>query len=83
MSIASRIEAIEGHIGDIYDTLELGGSDLTNVNKNIVNINSELIDRYKDYLANGTDELWNNWDKVTETAVNEATIEMRNNKDGN
>ena len=74
MSIASRIEAIEGHIGDVYDTLELGGSDLTNVDKNIVNINSELIDRYKDYLANGTNELWNNWDKATNTGVNEATI---------
>ena len=74
MSIASRIEAIEGHIGDIYDTLELGGSDLTNTDKNIVNINSQLIDRYKDYLANGIDELWNNWDKATETGVNEATI---------
>ena len=38
MSISSRITAMEGHIGDIYDTLELGGADLTNVNKNIVNL---------------------------------------------
>ena len=65
MSIASRIESIEEHIGDIYDTLELGGSDLTNTDKNIVNINSELMGRYKDYLANGTDSLWNNWDNTT------------------
>lgn len=65
MSISSRINTIEEHIGDIYDTLELAGSDLTNVNKNIVNINSELKNNLKYYLANGTDTLWNNWEKVT------------------
>lgn len=69
MSIATRIETIEEHIGDIYDTLEIGGADLTNVNKNIVNINSQLKGRYLDYLNNGTDEIWNNWEKVTGTGT--------------
>ena len=74
MSIASRITEMETHIGNIYDTLEVGGADLTNVNKNIVNIDAQLKDRYLDYLNNGTDEIWNNWEKVTATNVNEATL---------
>ena len=65
MSIADKITSIETHIGDIYDTLELGGADLTNVNKNIVNIKSQLKDRYLDYMNNGTQEIWDNWEKVT------------------
>lgn len=74
MSIASRITAIEEHIGNIYDTLELGGADLTNVNKNILNIDAQLKDRYLDYLNNGTDEIWNNWEKVIASDVNAATL---------
>ena len=69
MSIASRITEIETHIGDIYDELEIGGADLTNVNKNIVNIKNQLIDRYLDYLNNGTQEIWDNWEKVTGTGT--------------
>lgn len=65
MSVASRIQEIERHIGDIYDTLELGGD--STQNKNIVNINSEIKREYKDFLANGTDTLWNNWNKVSGT----------------
>lgn len=65
MSIASRITAIEEHIGDVYDTLELGGADLTNVNKNIVNISPTLEERYRNYMNNGTDDIWNNWTKTT------------------
>lgn len=63
MSIASRITAITGHITDIYDTLELGGD--TTENKNIVNINTEIKREYKNFLANGVDTLWNNWEKVS------------------
>lgn len=74
MSISSRITEMETHIGNIYDTLEVGGADLTNVNKNILNIDAQLKDRYLDYLNNGTDEIWNNWEKVTATNVNEATL---------
>lgn len=65
MSIASRISAMEEHIGDVYDTLELGGADLTNVNKNIINISPTLEERYRNYMNNGTDDIWNNWNKVT------------------
>lgn len=74
MSIASRITAIEEHIGNIYDTLELGGADLTNVNKNLINVDTELKKRYLDYLNNGTDEIWNNWEKATAKDVTEATL---------
>lgn len=38
MSIASRIQAIEQHLEDDYSVLELAGSDLTNVDKNIQNL---------------------------------------------
>jgi len=64
MSIASRIETIEEHISNIYDTLELGGADLTNVDKNIINIDAEWKNRLKDYLANGIEVIWDNWEKV-------------------
>lgn len=67
MSIASRITSIENHIGDIYDTLELGGAELTNVDKNLFNISPTLKQKLIDYMNNGTQEIWNNWDKVTGT----------------
>jgi hypothetical protein len=62
MSVASRITAIEEHIGDIYDTLEIAGT--TETTKNIVNINSNLKDRLKYFLNNGVEVIWNNWEKV-------------------
>ena len=65
MSIATRIESIEDHIRDIYDTLEIAGSDLTDVDKNIVNINVELIDRLIYYINNGIDTVITNWPKAT------------------
>jgi hypothetical protein len=65
MAISDRISAMYDHVGDIYDTLELGGD--STQNKNIVNINSEIKREYKDFLANGTDTLWNNWNKVSGT----------------
>lgn len=42
MSIASRIESIEEHIGNAYDSIEALGVDITGVNKNIENISSVL-----------------------------------------
>lgn len=65
MSIADKITSIETHIGDIYDTLTLGGADLTGVNKNLVNVTSQLKDRYLDFMNNGTWGIWNNCEKVT------------------
>ena len=86
MSIASRITSIEGHIGDIYDTLELGGD--TTQNKNLVNINTEIKREYKDFLANGTDTLWNNWEKVSGSGTsiflnNTIQAPMKTNLNGN
>lgn len=46
MSIATRIESIEEHIGNAYDELQGLGADLTNVNKNIENISMVLDDIY-------------------------------------
>ena len=74
MSISSRITSITEHIGDIYDTLELGGADLTNTDKNLVNVKPILKQKYLDYMNNGTREIWNNWEKVTGTGTGEVTL---------
>lgn len=65
MSIASRIEAIEQHLTDDYNVLEVAGADLTNVNKNILNLKTTWQERLLYFMNNGTDVVWNNWDKVT------------------
>lgn len=64
MSIASRIESIEEHLRDDYSVLELAGADLTNVNKNIENLNSRWKERLLYFMNNGTEVVWKNWDKV-------------------
>ena len=64
MSIATRLEAIEQHITDDYSVLTLAGADLTNVNKNIVNLKPTWKERLLYFMNNGTDTVWNNWDKV-------------------
>ena len=65
MSISSRITQIEQHLTDDYSVLELAGADLTNVDKNIENLKQSWEERLLYFLANGTDTLWNNWEKVT------------------
>ena len=65
MSIASRIEAIEQHLTDDYNVLEVAGADLTNVDKNILNLKTTWQERLLYFMNNGTDVVWNNWDKVT------------------
>ena len=42
MSIASRIESIEEHIGNAYDGIEALGVDITDVDKNIENISTSI-----------------------------------------
>ena len=78
MAIADRISAMYDHVEDIYDTMALDGD--TTSNKNIVNINTEIKREYKDFLKNGVDTLWNNWEKVsgegTELSLNN-TMEAR------
>jgi len=64
MSVASRIQAIEDHIENAYDILEVGGLDTTLLDKNIDNITSSIVDRLEYYLANGLDVVWTNWEKV-------------------
>ena len=75
MSIASRIEAIEQHLTDDYDVLTLAGADLTNVDKNIVNLKPTWKERLLYFMNNGTDVVWENWDKV----VGEGTSLTLNN----
>jgi len=43
----------------IKDNLNLGGANISNEPFRVYS--SKLIDIYKDFLANGTDTLWNNW----------------------
>ena len=56
MSISSRISAIEQHIEDDYSVLTLGGADLTNVDKNILNLKPQWQERLLHYINNGTQE---------------------------
>lgn len=83
MSIASRIEAIEEHLEDDYLVLELAGADLTNVDKNIINLKETWKERLLYFMANGTNVVWNNWlPKVTGTGENitlNNTIETKMN----
>lgn len=52
----------------IKDNLNLGGANISNEPFRVYS--SKLIDIYKDFLANGTDTLWNNWNKVNGTGEN-------------
>ena len=65
MSIASRIEQIEQHLTDDYSVLEVAGADLTNIDKNIVNLKTTWQERLLYFMDNGTEEVWNNWNKAT------------------
>jgi hypothetical protein len=49
----------------IKDNLNLGGANISNEPFRVYS--SKLIDIYKDFLAHGTDTLWNNWNKVNGT----------------
>ena len=74
MSIATRINAIEEHIGNAYDKLEDLGIDLTNVNKNINNIAEMLDTVYEDYpkvTGQGTELTLNGTKAGKLTLVNE------------
>ena len=65
MSIASRISSMQEHLQDDYGVLDIAGADLTNVDKNIVNLKPTWKERLLYFMNNGTDEVWENWDKVT------------------
>lgn len=69
MSIASRIEAIEEHLTDDYSVLTLAGADLTNVDKNILNLKPTWKERLLYFMNNGTQQVWDNWEKVNGTGT--------------
>lgn len=66
MSIASRITSIEEHIENAYDRIEDLGIDLTNVDKNIDNIATEL------------EAIYNDYPKVTASNVEETSLSNTN-----
>ena len=65
MAISERIQAIEEHLENNYSVLTLAGADLTNVNKNIINLKQTWQERLLYFINNGTDVVWYNWNKVT------------------
>lgn len=70
MSIASRIESMYDHVGEVYDTI-------TNVelpeDKNIENIPNTIKDSYLKIMNEGYQEIWDNWDK-REATITDGTI---------
>lgn len=78
MSIETRIQAINDHLIDDYKVLRLAGADLTGVNKNIVNLKMSWKERLLYFMNNGTDEVWNNWDKVSGTGT---TLSLNNTEE--
>ena len=75
MSVASRIQAIQEHIGNVYDTLDYA-IDTTSENKNIVNIPKNIYNGYLDILKDNGETLFNNLPKVngegTEVTLNDT-----------
>jgi len=65
MSIANKIENIETHLTDNYSVLTLAGADLTDINKNLYNLKPEWKKRLLYFMNNGTQDVWDNWEKVT------------------
>lgn len=55
MSIISRINEITAHIGNAYNVLEVAGANLTNVDKNILNLKTTWQERLLYFINNGTD----------------------------
>jgi len=58
------------------------------IDKNIININAQLKNRLIDYMNNGTEKIWNNWEKVTGSGADislSPTLEapMKNILNGN
>lgn len=55
MSIATQITSIEEHIKDIYDTLEEAGADISEVKKNLANVDNIIKESLVYYMNNGLD----------------------------
>ena len=78
MSISTRIQAIEQHLTDDYNVLEVAGADLTNVDKNILNLKATWQERLLYFMNNGTQQVWDNWDKVNGTG---ETLTLNNTEE--
>ena len=63
--------------GLIKDKLNLGGANITT--EPFRQYSSKLMGIYKDFLANGTDTLWNNWEKVSGSG---ETLTLNNTMEG-
>jgi len=61
MAISDTIQSMYTNVGEVYDTI-------TNVSlpehKNIENIPSTIRESYLEIMNNGTDVVWDNWEKV-------------------
>lgn len=79
MSVASRIQAIEEHIGNVYDTLDYA-IDTTSENKNIVNIPKNIYNGYLDILKDDGETLFNNLPKVTGEGTSVTLNDTANSK---
>lgn len=73
MSIASRISEMNDHLLDDYSVLELAGADLTDVDKNIVNLKPTWKERLLHFMNYGTQEVWDNWEK-REATITDGTV---------
>ena len=78
MSISSRIWEMNNHLIADYDVLTLAGADLTNVDKNILNLKPTWKERLLYFMNNGTQEVWNNWTKVSGTGT---TLSLNNTEE--
>ena len=78
MSIETRIQAINDHLIDDYSVLTLAGADLTGINKNILNLKQNWQERLLYFMNNGTDDVWNNWTKVSGTGT---TLSLNNTEE--
>ena len=56
----------------IKDNLNIGGANITTQPFRVYS--NRIIDMYKDYLANGIDTIWNNWEKVNATNVETTSL---------
>jgi hypothetical protein len=65
MAISEKLTYLNTTKTLIKDNLNLGGANISNEPFRVYS--SKLIDIYKDFLAHGTDTLWNNWNKVNGT----------------
>lgn len=71
MSIVSRIESINEHLEDAYDSLEDMGADLTGINKNLENLSIKIQSLYPDLQ-----KITNEGTKFTLTPTKKGKMEL-------